>query len=139
MPSRTPTGPRRWVQSRPPKPQIPASVKSDVTRRAQELVETVLKPRYVREPPSEPRWNYIVDMGTRWYHSYLYFCATYCCPGPTALAPSFEDRFARMEFAGQDRFHLAFMRHTGEWVGLYEALPLDECLNAIRDDPWFQM
>jgi hypothetical protein len=44
-----------------------------------------------------------------------------------------------MEFAGQNRFHLAFMRHTGQWVVLYEALPLDECLDAIRDDPWFQM
>lgn len=118
---------------------MPASMKSAVTLAAHELVETALKPRYVQEPPSEPQWNYIIDVGTRWYHSYLYFTATYCCPGPNALVPSFEHRFARMEFAGQNRFHLAFMRHTGEWIGLYQGLSLDECLQAIRDDPFFQL
>jgi hypothetical protein len=139
MPSRTSTGPRRWVQGHPPKPKMPALVKSAATSAARELVETVLKPRYVQEPPSEPQWNYIIDIGTRWYHSYLYFIATYCCPGPNALVPSFEHRFARMEFAGQQRFHLSFMRHTNEWIELYQGLSLDECLQAIRDDPFFQM
>lgn len=139
MPSRQSTGPRRWVKSQPPTPPIPASVKSAVTLAANELVETVLKPRYVQEPPPEPQWNYIIDVGTRWYHSALYFTATYCCPGPNALVPSFEHRFARMQFAGQNRFHLAFMRHNGEWVGLYQGLSLDEGLQAIRDDPFFQM
>ena len=139
MPPRPPSGARRWVASPPPKPPIPASVKADVTRRAQELVETVLTPRYVREPPPEPQWNYLVGLSTRWYRSSLYFCATYCCPGPQALSPSFEQRFARMAFAGQNRFHLAFMRYTGAWVVHYQDLPLDECLTAICDDPWFQM
>lgn len=143
MAPRKPTGPRRWVASPPPKPAIPASVKADVTRRAQELVDTVLTPRYVREPPTEPQWNYIVGLSTRWYRSSLSFCATSCCPGPcpgpNALSPSFEQRFARMEFAGDHRFHLAFMRHTGAWVVLYYDLSLEDCLTAIRDDPWFQM
>ncbi len=30
----------------------------------------------------------------------------------------------------------AFMRHTGQWVRLYDALTVDECLKAIQDDPW---
>jgi hypothetical protein len=139
MPPRKPTGTRRWVASPPPKPTIPTSVKADVTRQAQALVDTVLTPRYVREPPAEPQWNYVVALSTRWYRSSLYFCATYCCPGPNALSPSFEQRFARMEFAGDNRFHLAFMRYTGAWVVLYHDLPLDACLTAIRDDPWFQI
>lgn len=139
MPSRHSSGPRRWVKSRPLTPPIPALVKSAVTLAANDLVETVLKPRYVQEPPTEPQWNYIIDIGTRWSHSSLYFTATYCCPGPNALVPSFEHRFARMQFAGQQRFHLAFMRHTGEWIELYQGLSLDECLQAIRDDPFFQM
>jgi hypothetical protein len=139
MPPRKPTGTRRWVKSPPPKPPIPAAVKADVTRQAQNLVDTVLTPRSVREPPADPRWNYIVALSIRWYHSSLYFCATYRCPGPHALAPTFEERFARMEYAGDTRFHLAFMRYTGAWVVLYHDLPLDACLTAIRDDPWFQL
>jgi len=102
-------------------------------------VGTVLTPRYVREPPSDPRWNYIVGLSTRWYRSSLYFCATYCCPGPNALSLSFEQRFARMEFAEENRLHLAYLRHTGAWVVLYHNLPFEECLTAIRDGPGFQM
>jgi hypothetical protein len=139
MPPRKPTGARRWVASPPPKPKIPTAVKADVTRLAQEFVDTDLTPRYVGEPPSQPQWNYIVALSTRWYRSSLYFCATYCCPGPTALSPSLEERFARMEFAGDQRFHLACRRYTGAWVVLYQDLLLDDCLTAIRDDPWFQM
>ena len=120
-------------------PAIPASVKADVTRQAQELVDTVLTPRYVREPSTYPQWNDIVGLSTRWYRSSLYFCATYCYPDPNALSPSFEQRFARMEFAGDHRFHLAFMRHIGALVVLYHDLSLEGCLAAICDDPWFQM
>ena len=71
----------------------------------------------------------------RWYRPSLSFCATYCCPGPNALSPSFEQRFARMEFAGENRFDLAFMRYTCAWVVLYHDLSLDDCLTAIRGDP----
>ena len=35
------------------------------------------------------------------------------------------------------QFALCFMRHTGEWVGIYDALSVDECMKAIQDDPWF--
>jgi hypothetical protein len=29
------------------------------------------------------------------------------------------------------------MRHTGEWVGTYDALSAHECMKAIQDDSWF--
>ena len=48
-------------------------------------------------------------------------------------------RFVRMEFVGENRFHLAFMRYTGAWVVLYHDLSLDDCLTATRDDPWLQV
>jgi hypothetical protein len=42
-----------------------------------------------------------------------------------------------MEYLGNARFALYFMRHTGVWVGLYDALSVDESLKAIQEDPWF--
>jgi hypothetical protein len=42
-----------------------------------------------------------------------------------------------MEYIGDERFAVYFMRHTGEWVGIYDALSVDECMNAIQDDAWF--
>jgi hypothetical protein len=130
-----------WVFSppRPAKSQVSAPVKIEVEEKVWQLVETVLKPKYIAPPPHEGDSNYLVDIYTKWYRSYLYLCAKYACPGPNALAPFFELKFARLEFiGGSSRFNLAFMRHTGEWIEIYRDLSVDECLTAIKDDPWFQ-
>jgi hypothetical protein len=32
------------------------------------------------------------------------------------------------------------MRYTGkEWVGVLDALSVDECMKAIKDDEWFAL
>ena len=132
--------PRKAWQISPaktPKPPLPDSLKAEVEAKATALIENVLKPRYVLPPPKDGQFNYIVDIGAKWYRNYFYFSSTYACPGPNALSPTFEAKFARMEHLGGGRFALYFMRHTGEWVGLYDALSVDECLKAIQDDPWF--
>jgi len=118
--------------------QLQETLKREVTTKANELIETALKPKHIQPPPENPQFNYIVDIYGKWYHRYFYFCATYCVPGPNATVPVFEAKFARMEYAGNNRFHLSFMQHIGQWVELYTDLSLDECLAAIRDDPFFQ-
>jgi hypothetical protein len=116
---------------------VPDSVKIEVTTTANALIEKVLKPQYIQPPPDNPRFNYIIDIYGKWYQRYFYICGTYRVPRPDATVPSFEAKFARMEYAGNNRFHLSFMRHTGEWVELYTDLSLDECLTSIRDEPYF--
>ena len=116
---------------------VPEMVKAEVTTQANRLIETVLKPRHIQPPPDHPQFNYIVDIYGKWYHCYFYLCATYRVPGPNATVPSFEAKFARMEYAGNNRFHLSFMRHTGQWIELYMGIALDECLASIRDEPFF--
>jgi hypothetical protein len=137
-------GQKRWVppstsapRSKLTKGGVPDAVKTEVTTKANALIETVLKPQHIQPPPDEPRFNYIADIYGKWYQRYFYFCATYNSPGPNAIAPSFEVRFARMEYAGTNSFHLSFMRHTGQWVELSTDQSLDECLEFIRDDPNF--
>jgi hypothetical protein len=116
---------------------VPASLKSEVEAKARDLIEKVLKPKHVTPPPKGGQFNYVSDIGAKWYRNYFYFISTYTCPGPNALSPTFESKFARMEHLGYARFALYFMRHTGEWVGLYDGLSADECMKAIADDPWF--
>jgi hypothetical protein len=133
---------RRALRSNParaPKPKVPEVLRRRVQAEADALVEQVLKPRYLEPPPPEPRFNYIIDVFTRWWGSYFYFCATYACPGSNALSPSFEVRFARLEYAGGERFHMAFMRYTGEWIEIYEGVPWQAALTAIRDDSYFRL
>jgi hypothetical protein len=115
----------------------PASLKAEVQAKANALIEDVLKPKHGQPPPKDGRFNYIIDIGAKWYRNYFYFLSTYACPGPNALSPSFESKFARMEHLGDGKFALYFMRHTGEWVGLFDELTVDECMKAIEDDTWF--
>ena len=118
--------------------EVPDSIKADVEARANELVESVLKPQHVQPPPKDEHFNYIVDIYTKWHGSYFYFCAKYCSPGPNAISPFFEVKFARLEYVGNNRFNLSFMRHTEQWVELYADLPVTDCLTAIKDEPFFQ-
>jgi len=122
---------------KPRAPTVPAPVKAEVQARAQHLIATVLGPGHIKPPPKHPRFNYLVGLSTKWWRHYFYFTATYAVPGPNALAPSFTDPFARLEYVGGDRFHLAFHRHTGEWITVYHDLPLANCLTSIASDPWF--
>ena len=132
--------PKRWVYSptKPAKPSVPETVKAQVEAKARELIDTVLKPRHVKPPPKDQGLNYVIDIGGKWYRNCFYFYSTYACPGPNALSPTFESNFARMEYVGDGKFNLSYMRHTGQWIGVFTDQSLDECLKAIRDDPWFQ-
>jgi hypothetical protein len=120
------------------KPKVPNIVKQDVEIKANELVDTFLKPNYVKPPPEDNQFNYVADIYTKWYRNYFYFCSTYNSPGPNAISPSFEDKFARLEYVGHDRYNLSYMRYTGQWWELYQDFSLEDCLNAIRDEPHFQ-
>jgi hypothetical protein len=134
-----PTARRTWVSSplKSPAPKVPADVKLTVQDQAHHLIETVLKPQHLKPPPRGGRFNYLVNISTKWYRQYFYFSATYAVPGPNAMAPFFEIKFARMEYIEQDRFNLAFMRHTGAWVVIYYDLSCNECFEHIQDDPFF--
>ncbi len=131
--------PGGWGYShKPQRPKVSDAIKAEVSAQASALIETALKPKYTQPTPEDQRFNYIEDLYTKWRGSYLYFCAQYRSPGPDAITPTFEARFARLEYLSRGRFNLSFMRYTGQWIELYQGLPLEECLTAISDDPFFQ-
>jgi len=128
-----------WVfsPSTPAAPKVSADLKSEIKQKADQLVETVLKPKHIKLPPKNNQFNYIMDIYTKWHGQFFYFCAKYCSPGPNAMSPDFETKFARLAYVGENRFNLSFMRHTGQWIEIYSNLPMDDCLTAIQDDPSF--
>ncbi len=129
--------PRQWVYSPRPASRIPDSVKNEITAKADEIVQTVFKPRCVKPPPKKPRFNYIVDIYTKWHKNCLYFRAKFACPGPNALSPFFEDSFTRLAYMANERFNLAYMRHTGKWCEVFAGLSMEEAFATIRDEPFF--
>jgi len=119
------------------KPKLSNAVKANVTAQANYLIDTVLKPKHVEPHAGDERFNYIVDIYSKWYRNHFYFCSKYACPGPNAISPYFDAKFARLEYVGNEYFNLSYMRHTGQWWEIYTELSLVECLDAIRDEPHF--
>ena len=107
--------PQQWVYSPRSAARVPDAVKGQVTAKANEIVETVFKPQYIKPPPKESKFNYIVDIYTKWRKNCLYFRAKFACPGSNAVSPFFEDSFTPLAYMANGRFNLACMRHTGKW------------------------
>jgi hypothetical protein len=136
VPPRRPPG-RGWVYDparafRRSKALVPPDIKLEVQRRAGDLINSTLKPRHILPPPKKERFNYLVDIHSKWRGHFFYFCSKYCSPGPNALSASFESSFARLQYIGSGRFNLAYFRHTGEWQEIAQLLSLNECLSWIE-------
>ena len=128
-----------WTKSpaKSAKTSVSDEIKAELVAKANDLIENVLKPKHVLPPKPDDQFNYLMDIGTKWNRNYFYFVSTYACPGPNALAPTFDSNFARMEYCGDGKFALSFLRHTGAWSEVYDAFTVDESLKAIQDDSWF--
>ena len=122
-----------YAPDRRTKPKVPDALKKEVQTKADDLVAKVLKPLYIQPPPEGSEWNYPIDIWTKWNRSFFYFSSTWACPGPDAIAPPIENPFARMEYADNRRFNLAYFRHTDQWQTILTDLTLDECLKLIGD------
>lgn len=122
-----------WAPDRRTKPKVPDDLKKEVQTKANELVEKVLRLAYIKPPPEKAEWNYPTEIWTKWHSAFFYFGSTWASPGPDRVAPTFEVRFARMEYIGDHRFNLAYHRHTGKWCMIHPGLTLDDCLKLIGE------
>jgi transposase len=57
------------------KKPLPADLPHEVGRRAQELIDSTLKPRYLPPPPKQTELNFLVDLYARWRGPFFYFCS----------------------------------------------------------------
>ena len=130
---------RRWIYSpsKSNKTVVPENIKRDLEIKAKLFIDEILKPKHVQLSPDNTLYNYIVDIYTKWYRHYLYLCAKYHNLHPNAISPSFEVKFARLEYIGESKFNLSYMRHTEQWFELYRDLTIEQCLAIIKEDPNF--
>ncbi len=129
---------KTWVFAPKKKPlAVPDQVKSTVTKKFDALVNNILKPRYVKPPPKDQRFNHLIDISTKWHRQFFYVNGTYFCPGSHQRSPTFETGFVRLQYVGVDQFNVAYMRHTEKWWQIFSGLTLKECLNAVEINPIF--
>ncbi len=119
-----------------PKPQVPDDLKAEVLSEADILIEEFLKPNFIKKPPKNWHWNYIIAIHAKWHGSFFYFIATF--RSPKGITPTFEAPFTRLEYVGNRRFNMAYMRHTGKWWEVHQRLSLEKCLQVIREEEIFQ-
>src|SRR5437899_1705221 len=100
---------KAWMfdQAKRLKSALSGTVKDEVETKAKELVETVLKPKHIQPPPKAHDLNYITEITTKWVGSKFYFVSIYSCPGPNAISPTFEAKFARLELVAETKFNLS--------------------------------
>lgn len=131
---------KRWVHSpskRKANVTVPATFKDEIKRRGDELIATVLAPTYLEPPPENLQFNYIEQIDCYWRGRYFYFFSTYRVTGPNAITPTFESKFARMEYQGNETFALAFHRYNGQWIEIDNSLSYEQCFDRIESDPFF--
>ena len=86
-----------------------------ITTACERFIDDVLKPRFLSEiQPTE--FNYCVDILGKWHGNRYRFMQRYRNDRPDRyIEPEFVAPFARLEYIGQDRFDLAYFRHTERW------------------------
>ena len=111
--------------------------KDSVSKEANDLINNTLKPRYIKSKIENNFSNQLFDISLKWRGNSLYFLAKYNCLGENAISPTFESKFARLVFIGDNRFNLSYMRHTDKWFELHSGLSSQECFNAIETQAYF--
>ena len=116
-------------------PKINPSSKNEINDKLGHFIEQRMKPARITGPTGDN--NYVVDIYPKWHGSNIYMIQKFHCPSPNAFSPYFEDRVARLQYLGNDKFNLCFRRYTGEWILLYTDQDLSSCFDAIECDHFF--
>ncbi len=118
------------------KEKLTEAQKSEISEKCQPMVEG-FKKQYI-DPNPDKRWNYCIDIYTKWYQNYFYFCQKYKSEAENRIADEFEDKFVRLTYIKKDCFQFSYMRHTGQWSFVAENLTLEQCLEMMLVNPNFQ-
>lgn len=127
---------RQWSFSpkKPPKPKLSVGEKHTIQDCLQPIVED-FKKKIPKNPHKE--FNYLVDVYSKWFQNYFYFCEKFKSENPDRFVDEFEEKFLRLTYTGKNQFTLSFLRHTGQWMPVVTNLTLDECKEMIIKNPIF--
>ena len=92
--------------------------------------------------PEPQEWNHRINIYGKWYRNFYYLYETFKCPPDKGYRKEkFDVGLVRMRYVGNEKFDLAYFRHTGEWWDLPQSqdLTVEEAMKAIENDPWFEL
>jgi len=96
----------------------------------QRLIETLFRPRYLPEiRPSA--FNYPVAIHGKMRGAHFVFMTRYRSGSDHNRGEEFDAPFARLSYAGGDRYDLGWFRHTGRWWPIAESLTLEAAIREL--------
>lgn len=107
--------------------------KREITQACETFIAEVLKPRFL--PEIRPTtFNYCVDIFGKWHGNKYRFIQLYRSDDEERrIKPEFEAPFARLEYAGRDRFDLSYFRHTGQWWTVHQGVTLAQAIDLLEN------
>ena len=128
-----------WVFT-PPKATFTSEKKELYLAKLEAFLATEVRPHIKAPPATNPhRFNYRTGVSTRAKSRFLYITAQWASPHPKAISETFETNEFRFEFVGNDRFDVAYMRHTEKFFTISTDLSFEEALERIRTMPHFTL
>lgn len=111
--------------------------KREIADRCDEFIAQKLKPRLL--PQIRPTdFNYPVDLFGRWRGNKYSFIARYRSGFPENKGEEFDAPLVRLDHVEEKLtdicFDVMWLRHTGRWFPLRQALTLDDALHFIETE-----
>lgn len=117
--------------------------KKTITEKEKQALEKLFEPliseykiKFIEAKPDK-KHNYVIDFYSKFYRGFFYLCAKYKAEYQNRIHDEFETKFARLEYIDNDKFNLAYFRHTGQWWTIDENVTDYYCFKTIKDNPLF--
>ncbi len=131
-----------WYFNSKPNPKMDELTKKRIDERCGRFIESVLKPKFISSSNESSELDVpntiVVDIYFKWWRNFIHFYAKYRDTRPELEAIGTSDlKLARIEYLEEDKYNLAYFRHTGKWWKIFFGISLEECFEAIEDMPHF--
>ncbi|MDP1759879.1 MAG: hypothetical protein Q8L01_00155, partial [Candidatus Woesebacteria bacterium] len=125
------------------KPQISENKKEEILMDCRKFSDLNLLPYFtkkLKEFKRKQKQPYLTEIRCKWHGNFLYFIAFYKNTEIKTIYSECEEKFARLEYQGNNKFSVAYFRHTGQWSDFnYNGkVSLKECFKMILEWPHLQ-
>jgi hypothetical protein len=116
----------------PSKKKITEVEKTKLTEVFEPLIDQYKK-KFIEATPNKEE-NYVINFYSKFYRGVFYLCAYYKAEYVNRISDGFEIKFARLEFIDDNKYDLAYFRHTDQWWTIERNVTMEFCLTYITDN-----
>jgi len=130
-----------WMYSpKKVKPQLPENKKAEIFAECRKFIDSDLSPCLAKKFNENQKQFHLAEIRCKWNGNFLYFIACYKNVKIKMTHSECEEKFARLEYQENNKFSVAYFRHTGQWHNLSygNGVSLKKCFKMIKGWPHLQ-